>query len=216
MLDHREHILGECVRGLVSAGGVVLERLQEHHIQIGVHSLIDRTWAFRGLLQNASDHTLDRAAHIVRQLPCQQLIQQHAQRVDVRAGINGVRISLELLGRCVGQRAHKLAGHCSHHGHRFFEVILGEPEIQHPWLTRLIDDDVARLEVSVQHAPLVGGLYCVSNLQEQSQSLLGGDVVIGDITVECWAVDEFHDQIAAIVRRLAAVDNGHDAGVVDA
>ena len=48
---------------------------------------------------------------------------------------------------------------------------LGQPPVHHQRLAVLADDDIARLDVAVQHAAAVSVIDCVADVQEPAQEL---------------------------------------------
>ena len=111
------------------------------------------------------------ALSLVRQAPGQQLVQDHAQRVHVAARVELQRIGQDLFGAHVGQRADQLAELGLP---RRVGVAVGETrdaEVEDLRLTRLVDQDVARLEVAMDDAALVGVLHGVADLRHQLEPL---------------------------------------------
>ena len=87
-----------------------------------------------------------------------QLINQDSQGPNIRAFV-GV-LAVILLGRHVGERAHQHTGH----GPRGFKDP-GNAKIHHLHRTVLVDHDVARFDVAVNNAPLMGVVEGTTSLQ---------------------------------------------------
>ena len=107
----------------------------------------------------------------------QQLVEQHAQRVDVRPRVDVQAAHLGLLGAHVLRRA-------DHLGVAGEERLLGEPlvgglgdaevdDLGHGLAVVQRDQDVGRLDVAVDDSLLVGVLDGVADLDEQLQPLAG-------------------------------------------
>jgi len=86
--------------------------------------------------------------------PCKQLVEDHPQRVDVRPNVEVIEIGREMLGAHVGgsaggqERRRRLTGGAGLDRH-------GDAEVDQPRQPGVIDEDVARLEITVHHAAAV-------------------------------------------------------------
>src|SRR5438094_374499 len=80
----------------------------------------------------------------------QELVEDDAQTVDVRG--RRQRFAGDLLGAHVRGRAGRGAGT----GQRHVAVAAGQAEVHHLGPAALVQQDVRRLEVAVQHAAAVG------------------------------------------------------------
>ena len=118
------------------------------------------------------DHLVDEHPGIPakRQFASEQLEQDHTQRVHIAARICVVGRSLGLLRRHVGGRPQHLAVH----GHRDLTGLpLGQTEIHDPGCTSIIEHDIARLQIPVDHAVLMSMLHRVGKLGHHFRSFLG-------------------------------------------
>ncbi len=99
-----------------------------------------------------------------RPLAGQHLVEDHAQAVDVAAGVDVVRLAARLFGRHVGRRAHDLAVR----RHRLaVGVALGEAEVGDVRPALAVEEDVRRLDVAVDDAVVVGVLQGVGHLGDE-------------------------------------------------
>ncbi len=96
-------------------------------------------------------------------LPAQQLEEDDAQRVDVRAGVDGPS-RVELLRSHVGERAEAVAA---------IGGAAREAEVQDPGPKRRVDEDVAGLQVAVLDAEVVGALEGVGHVRQRRAFCLG-------------------------------------------
>ncbi|MCI0586633.1 MAG: hypothetical protein L0323_07315 [Planctomycetes bacterium] len=106
----------------------------------------------------------------------EELVGDHAERVDVGAGVDRLRPPRELLGAHVGERAHDLPG--AGVERRRLEVGLRDPgdaEVEDLRLAAAVDEDVAGLEVAVDHPLLVGVLDGVADPREELEARLDGE-----------------------------------------
>lgn len=76
-----------------------------------------------------------------------------------------------------------------------------------------IHQQVARLEVTVDHAFLVGVLHAGADLNEQSNARLKRKCVLVTVVGNRAAADELHGEVGVAVRRGAGVKNLRDGGV---
>ena len=91
--------------------------------------------------------------------------------------------------------------------------LLGEAEVGDVRLAAVVQEDVGRLEVAVEHAALVGVVNGVGHRRQQPRGVARrqGPRRLGETA----SLEEFHTQIGVAVTD-ADVVNGHDVGVVEA
>ena len=137
------------------------------------------------------------------------LVEHDPERVDVAAGVDG--LALGLLGREVGGRAHDRAG--------LGEALArladgpGDAEVGHLDLAGVVDQDVAGLDVAVDHAAAVGEVQGAGHVRAD-----GGRP--GRRSRAPWRmqrgqglpVDVLHDDEVRVLA-LAPVVDRHDVGV---
>ncbi len=134
----------------------------------------------------------------------QQLVQEHAQRVDVAAGVDVQAAHLRLLGAHVERRAH-------HVGKAGVDRPLGQPLVdrlghaevddlgdRHPVVER--DQHVGGLDVAVDNPLLMGMLHRMANRDEQFQTLLRREVVLVAVVGDGDAADQLHDEVGPASR----------------
>ena len=108
-------------------------------------------------------------------VPVKQLVEQHAQRIDVAAGVDAELVHLRLLGAHVQRRADELreAGVERLLGERCADR-LGDAEVDHLGDRLAVvqrDQDVGGLQVAVDDPLLVGVLHGLADGDEQLQPL---------------------------------------------
>ena len=79
----------------------------------------------------------------------QQAVQGGSQGINVRTGVDTVRLAGRLFGRHVTGRAHHLSGMRQVTG---AVEVLGQAEVGHVRLVPGVEQDVARLEIAVDHS----------------------------------------------------------------
>ena len=97
-----------------------------------------------------------------------QLIRHHAQRIHIAAHVDVRAVALQLLGTHVGQGAQHLAILGQAMG-----GIVAQPryaEIKYLGVTAFVDEDVAGLQVAMNHAAFVRMVHGARNLDQQAQT----------------------------------------------
>ncbi len=176
----------------------------------------------RLLLQRAEHHFVQPHVnlHFLRrrgkktdgQLAGEHLVEDHAQRVDVGAVVHFLGM-LDLFGGHVVGRAHDLTGAgevrrgsrgaltpCptpSGRGEtvRLAAHELGQPEIGDLHPAALIQQDILRLDVAMDHAGIVGVLQGVADLRHDRQGLVGSELARIQQTPQTQTVDELHEEV---------------------
>ena len=145
--------------------------------------------------------------------PVEQLVEDHAQAVDVAAGVGVVAAAGRLLRRHVRQRAQDAAVG----GRRRLGLVgpLVQPrqaEVEHVRLAGVIDEDVARLQVAVADALARGRTRPRRRSGRPGRPPRRGSPAAGGTRPRVHALDVLGDQVAR--RPLAAVvEQLDDAGV---
>ena len=163
-----------------------------------------------------------RVAHVLtleRAAARQHLVEDAAERPDVRTDIDG--LALRLLRRHVGRGAENHPAHRHRRrgdgrrerrvrrcpvatGTRFHR--LGEPEVEHLHGAVGAHLDVGGLQVAVDDAVLVRGLERLGNLTRDRQRVLERQRPLRDAGAQIVTLDEFHDQRGGVPGLLEAVD----------
>jgi hypothetical protein len=145
-----------------------------------------------------------------RRLAAQELVQDDAQRVHVGAGVR--RYALGLLGAEVGGGADDRPGAC-----QLLGVVegTGDAKVHHLHAAVGGQQDVARLDVAVEHAGMVGDGECGGRLGGdlgssacQQRAFGAADVAQGP------PLDELHHHVVGLAV-LAPVEDRHDVGVAE-
>ena len=92
--------------------------------------------------------------------------------------------------------------------------LLGQPEVGDPRVAVLVEEDVGRLEVAVDHAALVGVLDGLGDLADQPGGLARGQRTVGKALGEALPLDETHLKVMLALVLANLVDR-HDAGMVE-
>jgi hypothetical protein len=108
------------------------------------------------------------ARDVDRQATRQQLVADHAERVHVRARIDPLRIPLDLLRAHVRDRPEDLARARERRPRpQVLRRRARDAEVEHLRRPVLVDEDVRRLQVAVDHALLVRVVHGAAHLREQ-------------------------------------------------
>ena len=127
------------------------------------------------------------------------------------AGPTAASLAPGLLRRHVAGRAHDLtrAGQTA-----VALELLRQPEVGDPRVAVLVEQDVARLEVAVNHAALVGIVDRFGNRGHQRGRLAGRKRSVGQPLGQALALDEAHREVVlALV--LADLEDRDDPGVIE-
>ena len=214
--------LAACLQGLDHLAHrlvAVVGTLGQHFLEDGVHDRrhVGADLADRGdRLLDVGHHDLDRRLARVRGLSGQQTAERAAKRVDVGAVVGRVRV-LGLLRGDVVDRAHDLAGRGEAlgavvAGDVFFEACQAHVEDLDAALP--VQKQVARLDVAVDHAVLVGVPQTPGCLDRTLDGLIDRQrpAPLDDVG-KVLPVDILHDQVVDAVA-LAGVVSGDDVGMV--
>jgi hypothetical protein len=168
-----DDVASETARGTVPSFRVLLERLEDDRFEVTLELGTDRAGPRWGVGANHLCRREHRQPlHIVRRATREQLEEQDAERVDVAARIEIVQRRIELLGRHVldgpdeptGLGVHRLRGKVELDG-------AGHAEVDDLRITRLVDEDVARLEVAVDDLARVAVLDGGADLDEELEAV---------------------------------------------
>ena len=106
-LQKPPQVVGQLPRRGVAPARLLGHRLQADRLQVAGDVVVEAPRAARLVVQHLVQQHPRRAAE--RQLAGQQLVEDHAQAVDVAAAVDAVRLAPGLLGAHVGRRAQHLA-----------------------------------------------------------------------------------------------------------
>ncbi len=153
-----------------------------------------------------------------RRRPGQQLVEDHAQGVDVRPRVHVEVVELGLFRTHVERRAqyHAVGRVQRALGERLLDR-LGQPEVdhfRHRMAVVQADQDVAGLQVSVDHALGVGVLHGLADRYEECETLGDGQAGVVAILGEGDALDVLHDEERPARLGRAAVQHLGDVRVV--
>ncbi len=180
-------------RALVAVGRLALHR-PDHDV---IEARIESGHLGRGRLPRA-----------LGQVACEHLIEHHAHRVEIGAGIDvgpeDQRLGRHVIGRAQGHPRHRqpvLPG----------IVDLGEAEVGHLHLAVGVDEYIGRLDVAVDDAQRMRGGERIADMGGNGVGVLGGESSLtGDHLLNVGAVDVFHHEKELAVPSLAKVEHRDD------
>jgi hypothetical protein len=206
-------------RSAVAPRLVLLERLGRDRLDISAIHPAHRTQRKRIHLLDRLHRLVQVPRQLVRHLPRQQLVQDDAESVDVTAHVERQRVGQNLLGAHVGECAEQLPDVSLT---RRLGVAVGDPrqpEIQDLGLAVLVDQDIARFQIAMDDAALMGVLNGFTDLNHQSQALARVQVPRIGIFTKGLAADDFHGEVRLEAKprigRASLVDL-RDTGVMEA
>jgi hypothetical protein len=166
----------------------------------------------RRLLPHELLHEARVARQLQRQAAGQQLVEEHAERIDVGAAVDVRRqAAVRLLGAHVRRSPHGNAElrQLGDVQQRAVER-LGQAEIDHPGAGAAVfpgDQHIVRLDIAVQHAALVRVLDRRADLHEQLQAVPRGQPLAVAEVGEGQAGDVLHGEVGiAVVGGARVVD----------
>jgi hypothetical protein len=230
-----DRLVGEVAPDVVGQGpdrgvafvGRLREGLHHDRVEVAAQLAAAIAWSdFTRARRHVATHDVGEAAVALRhqhrardrQLVRQQLVQLHAQRIDVGAGVQVGDVATGLL------RAHELR--CAHqvalqrHGAAIEQRArqrLGDAEVDDLGLRVAVgigDQHVVRAQVAVHHGLLVGVLHRIEHPQEQLQPGPQWQVAPAAMCDQRRPVDQLHDEERPPAGRGAGVEQPRDAGVV--
>ena len=195
-------------RGRVPLLGRLRERAGEHRIERC--ELGPRVRHRRRRVVEVREHGGELAGAPVRRPAGQALVEDAAERVEIRAAVE--LLATGLLGRDVVDRPgeRRIARETVHRG-----GVRRQPEVGQVRPVGLVDEDVPRLDVTVDQAAAVRRVQCVRHLGQQIERPLGRKRALRlDQVAELASVDEPHRQVDDPVGFPGGVDR-EDARVLE-
>ena len=191
----------------VSPVGFLFQALQADRLQVAGYAGVELAWAGRLVLDHLHQQHPQVAAE--RQLAAEHLEEHHPQRVHVRAPIGRVAFALGLFGRHVGRRSQDIAGHRQR---GLARLALGQAEVHDVRLVAGVEHDVARLQIAVDDAVLVGVMERVGHSGTQLGRLVIGEFSAGQPVLKRQSLDQVGDDIDDVAFKPHLV-HADDVGV---
>ena len=187
---------GEGGGGWVAALGLLGERLGEDGLQVSGERPIDRPQRTRFVVLDGASHLGQRlAVEVVGQSSGQQLVAQHAERVDVGTHVDRVARAADLLGTGVGDRADVLS--LARQGLRSQSLGVrqaSDAEVEHLGRAALLDQHVAGLQVAVDDALAVCVLDGLADSDQEAQASVDVELLLLGPGRDRRAGDELHGE----------------------
>ena len=199
---------------LVSPGLLLLQRLQHDRLEVGRDPGRGGARPLRLRKANSVGNAKLVSRHVIRKFADEQLEENHAEGVDVRAGVDLRRVAQRLFGRHVRQAPHDAARAAQLR--QLLAAINGEfgkAEIEQPGVASCVHHDVGRLQVPVDDAALVRRMDAFADLPKQLQNPFRCHLPVVDKTLQGLAVDQFHGVEQCPVIRLAGLVDRDNVGV---
>ena len=156
---------------------------------------------------------------IERRFSCQQLVKQHAQRINVAARVDVQTAHLRLLRTHVGGRADKLVE--SREDGLVREPLvgrgLGDAEVDHLGHGHTLvqcDQDVRWFDVAVNDSLLVRMLDGLANLDEQVETFAGAEIVLIAVIGDFDPAHQFHHEVGPARLRSSSIEDLGDVRMV--
>ena len=147
------------------------------------------------LLDHPCDLVHRKLLEVVRQPVRQQLEENDAQGVHIRAPVEPGWVGGDLFRAHVAQGAEQLAGLGSARGRqKVGGGDVGNAEVEHLGLAGLIDQDVAGLEVAMNDALVVGVLHRVAHPGQQFEARCRVETATAGVLVQGHPADELHGE----------------------
>ncbi len=187
--------------------------------RLGHGLALDQPEPVRRMLRHALDRhrllvedlvvDLDRAVAMERQLACRRLVEQYAERELVRLRADLRAVALDLLRGHVERRAQDRAVTCQQ---RVLVQVAGQAKIGDLGHALAVEDDVGRLDVTVQDPLVVRIGQALADLQHQLETLLERSLAKVEDLFERAALDQLHrEEVNPLL--LSDLQNRDDVGV---
>lgn len=152
------------------------------------------------------------AGLVVRRVPGEQLIQQHAERVDIATGGDGFSANLFRTAIAQGHGNDAFTGDLEPGGIGIQH--LGDAEVQQLRFAIQGDEDVPRFQIAVHYKVLVRVMHRRADFPEQRQSLFDGELLLIGEAVERGAFNMIHHEVRDTTFGGASVEELHNVWVV--
>ena len=162
-------VAGQFASALVATHRLLRHRFQADRLQVGWDRRSSQVRR-RGFLVEHLEQQIGPLA-LERHGPAKQLVQEHAQAVDVGSTIDALVQAAGLLGRHIGGCSQDVA--FLGQG-RLHVLVAGQAKVRQQRLVVPVQQNVRRLDVAMDDAHLMGVIQCVGNLRRPPGRLHGG------------------------------------------
>lgn len=222
LVGHRGEDLLELLAHEGGRGGAVLATLGEHEVDDARETRVELEpgggfgeWFW--LCVNVFVEELERVVLVEGDLARQHLVEEDSERVDVRAGVDGLGVGL--LGAHITRGPKDRA----RLGERELAVgveELGDAEVEDLDEVRLAralaEEDVLGLEIAVDDAATVGFFEASTHLDRDADREAWGDATVDrEAVAKGAALEQLHREIEAAALGLAEVENGDGVWVLE-
>ncbi len=197
----------------------LLQALEHDRFKIVRNSRIERTRSGRLLLAHLPQ-SLENRIGPERRLAGQQLVEDHAQRVDVDGRRDRLTSALSLLGCHVARGPHDRSRRGDAAPFRRLDP-LGQAEVGHQGnqaIERIIraasEQDIGRLQVPVQDSALMSVMHGASHRRHQARGIAGVVPKSGGQQCEIAAFDQLHAEIVVAFVLTHLIDRD-DMGMIE-
>ena len=149
-----------------------------------------------------------------RQASCEQFIENHSERIDVRTGSD--RIARELFRSRVigGEHAFTRLGHLAAHAADVRVHDLRDTEVQKLRITVGGHENVVGLDVPMNHEILMRMLYRERDSHAEGDAIVDRETFPVAVGADRDAFDEFHGEPRSIIFQSSAVDQSRDVRMI--
>ena len=211
-------IAGQIRRRRVAPIALLRQCAPDDRLEVSVQRRIEFTQPRRLVVDDAARKFGKRRRIIAEgQRVGQQSEQEDAERVDIRACVDPARARQHLLGAHEGESAHEpsgIGGDCC-------EVQppadgRGDAEVQQLGLAVWCDQDVGRLQVTVEDAALVGVLHRITHERRKLDAFVRCQLPCVCVIRDRRAHDQLHrdERRRGVIAGMSGIDMG-DAGVLE-
>ena len=182
------------------------QAFQNDSVQVACNIAAERTGFEWFSVQDAVEHLPQRAGDLVRKVTRQRIEKDQAEGVDIGADVDLVARTFALFGRRPRQRPNELARLRDRPTGRAPRVVrcrdLRQPEIENVRFALFVHENVARLQIAMNHTANMGGVYGIADFGEQPDRLLNGQVFVSDVLVERPPGNEVHHEEGILIGLL--------------
>ena len=168
VLEKASEIIGELLRGLITARWLLLQALEANRFEVARQAWSEQVRRERIVVRDLMQHIRQRLA-LERRTAGEQMIENRTERIHIAAPADRAALPFRLLRRNVIRRTQHLP---AQREVGFSFKALGETEVCDVWLILRIDQHVGWFEIAMKNVALMREMDRFGNELEITRGLL--------------------------------------------